>query len=431
MTTSRASFLDQTLNLLAGGYAWLPGLWRRGDGRMVRTRVLGRRTVALRGPEAVRFFYDERHMTRHGALPEAVQATLTGKRTVHGLDGPAHRTRKHLFMSVLADPGRVTALAEEVGARWDRRLRDRPAHSRVVVFDEAAEAITEGVCDWVGIPMDATDALAADMVALVDGFGGLGPRHWKARMARARREKWLAALLAEPDALPSGSVAELVARHRDEDGRILDPGIAATELLNIVRPTVAVAWYVAFAAHALHRWPDNRARLRADPGYADAFAQEVRRFYPIAPFVGAFAVKDLTWQGEQIPEGTLALLDLHGQNHDDQLWESPYSFDPGRFTGASVRRDDLVPQGGGDPHTGHRCPGEAVTVAILRTLAVQLARLDYTVPRQDLTISLRRVPTRPRSGFVITDVRSRDGVKRKGEAATPRVRSQQTGTAGI
>ncbi|MFI6294877.1 cytochrome P450 [Nonomuraea sp. NPDC050790] len=417
MTTSPTSFRDQTLNLLAGGYAWLPGLWRRGNGRMVRTRVLGRRTVALRGPEAVRFFYDERHMMRHGALPEPVQATLTGKGTVHGLDGPAHRTRKHLFMSVLADPGRVTALAEEVGTRWDRRMRDRPAHARVVVFDEAAGAITEGVCAWAGIPVDSADALAADMVALVDGFGGLGPRHWKARLARARREKWLAGLLAEPDALPPGSVAGLVAAHRDEDGQVLDPGIAATELLNIIRPTVAVAWYVAFAAHALHRRPANRAHLRTDPAYADAFAQEVRRFYPIAPFVGAFAAKDLTWRGERIPEGTLVLLDLHGQNHDGELWERPYSFDPGRFIGASVGRDDLVPQGGGDPHTGHRCPGEAVTMAILRTLAVQLAWLDYTVPRQDLTISLRRVPTRPRSGFVITDVHSRDGVEQRGRAA--------------
>ncbi|WP_219825992.1 cytochrome P450 [Nonomuraea typhae] len=123
--------------------------------------------------------------------------------------------------------------------------------------------------------------------------------------------------------------------------------------------------------------------------------------------MGAFAVKDLTWQGEQMSEGALVLLDLYGQNHDGELWERPYVFDPGRFVGVSVGRDDLVPQGGGDPHTGHRCAGEAVTMAILRTLAVQLAQLDYTVPRQDLTISLRRVPTRPRSGFIISDVRLR------------------------
>ena len=34
-----------------------------------------------------------------------------------------------------------------------------------------------------------------------------------------------------------------------------------------------------------------------------------------------------------------------------------------------------------------------------------LAGLRYEVPDQDLTYSLRRMPTRPRSGFRITNVR--------------------------
>jgi fatty-acid peroxygenase len=39
-------------------------------------------------------------------------------------------------------------------------------------------------------------------------------------------------------------------------------------------------------------------------------------------------------------------------------------------------------------------------VALLRTLAVRLALLDYDVPEHDLTISLRRIPAKPHSGFV-------------------------------
>jgi fatty-acid peroxygenase len=61
----------------------------------------------------------------------------------------------------------------------------------------------------------------------------------------------------------------------------------------------------------------------------------------------------------------------------------------------------LVPQGGGDPRTGHRCPGEKITIALLAALVVRLAELDYDVPEQDLGISLRRIPARPRSGFVL------------------------------
>ncbi|CAM5526582.1 Cytochrome P450 OS=Kitasatospora aureofaciens OX=1894 GN=GCM10010502_54870 PE=4 SV=1 [Kitasatospora aureofaciens] len=61
----------------------------------------------------------------------------------------------------------------------------------------------------------------------------------------------------------------------------------------------------------------------------------------------------------------------------------------------------LIPQGGGDAATGHRCPGAGVMVGLLESLAPRLARLDYTVPDQDLTIALGRVIARPRSGFVI------------------------------
>ena len=62
---------------------------------------------------------------------------------------------------------------------------------------------------------------------------------------------------------------------------------------------------------------------------------------------------------------------------------------------------ELVPQGGGNPRTGHRCPGEQITVAVLSALAVRLARLSFDVPEQDLDISPRRIPARPRSGVVL------------------------------
>ncbi|MEV0731221.1 cytochrome P450 [Polymorphospora sp. NPDC050346] len=174
------------------------------------------------------------------------------------------------------------------------------------------------------------------------------------------------------------------------------------ELLNLLRPTVAVSWFLTFAAHALHRWPRHSARLRDDPAYAGPLVQEVRRFYPFAPFVGGRAVRDLSWAGHDIPAGTLVLLDIYGQNHDPALWPAPYRFDPERFVGREVDMFGLIPQGGGDVRTGHRCPGEDLTVTLLRRLVSCLVELDYRVPDQDLTIPLHRIPTRPRSGFVLT-----------------------------
>ena len=55
----------------------------------------------------------------------------------------------------------------------------------------------------------------------------------------------------------------------------------------------------------------------------------------------------------------------------------------------------------GDPRTGHRCPGEQITVALLGALVQRLARLDYYLPPQDLGIDLGRIPAKPADGVRI------------------------------
>ncbi|MFF5219295.1 hypothetical protein [Micromonospora sp. NPDC000442] len=258
------------------GYAWLPALLRRVGGSTVQTRVMGQRALVLRGPDAVQFFYDERHVRRHTAVPEPVQGTLFGHRAVHTLDGADHRHRKAMFLSLLTDPCGVAALVEQVAAAWDDALAMSGDGRQMVLFDEASRVITKGVCGWAGIDLDDAGVapVARDLTAMVDGFATLGPRHWRARRARRRREDWLTALVEQVRAgavtAPAGSALDEITGHRHRDGQLMDGKLAAVELLNIIRPTVAVSWFVAFTAHALHRWPEQRDRLRA--GYATAFA---------------------------------------------------------------------------------------------------------------------------------------------------------------
>ncbi|WP_217254839.1 cytochrome P450 [Streptomyces sp. AC602_WCS936] len=412
MDAHRRPLMDRTLAVLTEGYAWLPDRMRESADSVVRTRLLGKPALAVRGPDAVRFFYDEAHVHRHGAIPAPVLDTLFGQGAVHTLDGDAHRARKELFLPLL-DPDRVAGLTGHVTEAWDEAVHAWSERARVVLFDEAGVVLTRGVCRWAGLPDEAVDAepLARDLIAMVDGFATPGPRHLRARRARSRQEARTAGLIEDVRSgtliAPAGSVLERVARHRDGPDGPLDARTAAVELLNVLRPTAAVSWFVAFSAHALHRWPAHRERLRAGDGaFATAFAHEVRRFYPFAPFLGGRTVTDLTWHGESVPAGGILLLDVYGQHHDEELWGDPYAFRPERFLDRPPERDELIPQGGADPATGHRCPGERLTVGLLEALAVRLARLEYTVPEQDLRIPLRRIPTRPRSGFAVTGVRA-------------------------
>ncbi|MGY1601762.1 cytochrome P450 [Geodermatophilus sp. SYSU D00815] len=404
--------LDDSLRMLAKGYAWLPDERRRRGRRTLRARLMGVRAVALEGPDAARFFYDEDHVRRggptaSGALPEPVVGTLFGKGAVHTLDGHPHRVRKSMFVALLMGDG-TGPLVERTTAAWDDAVRGWAQRRSIVLFEEAAKVLAGSVCRWAGVPVtdDEVPAVARDLLALVDGFATGGPRHWRARRARGRREAWLAQLVRDVregrTAVPEGSVLNVVAHHRDADGELLEPRVAAVEVLNVVRPTVAISWFVAFSAHALIRWPQHRQRLASgDPAFAEAFAHEVRRFYPFAPFIGGRAPREVEWDGQRVPRGALVLLDLYGQNHDPEVWGDPYAFRPERFLGEDIGAFELVPQGAGDPRSGHRCPGEQITVAVLSALAVRLARLRFDVPDQDLSISLRRIPAKPASGVVL------------------------------
>ncbi|MEI7031729.1 cytochrome P450 [Streptomyces pratensis] len=406
--------VDSTLPLLLRGYAWLPDRRRRSGGAPVRTRLLGRRVIALHGPAAVRYFYDERHIHRHDALPQPVIDTLFGRGAVHTLDGERHRQRKALFNTLLKEPARVRDLAERVEREAERARQEWARSDRVVLFDAMAAVLTRAVHAWAGVPLPegAVPRTARDLVAMVDGFAAVGPRHLAARRARGRQEKRLAALVEKAREHSGDGVEETgrtvfrtIAAHREADGALLAPHTAAVEVLNVLRPTVAITWFAVFAAHALHRHPGHRAALTGEDAtaYAVAFAQEVRRFYPFAPFVGGLAAERLRWAGHTIRPGTLVLLDLYGLDHDPDVWPDPYRFDPSRFLNGPPVADALVPQGGG-PADGHRCPGEDVTVTVVATVARFLARLPYDVVEQDLRIPLRRVPTSPRSGFVISGV---------------------------
>ncbi|MGW7264527.1 cytochrome P450 [Streptomyces sp. NPDC054842] len=406
--------IDRSLPALAQGYNWLPGLLRQRPDAVARTRVMGKPALVVRGPEAVRFFYDEENVRRGGAMPGPVLSTLFGHDAVHTLDGEAHRARKEFFLPLL-HPERIADLVDQVNVAWDDAVQEWGGAEQTVLFDAASMALTRGVCRWAGIPIGARSEemtrLAHDLVAMVDGFATAGPRHWRARQARNRQEQRFARLVEDVRSgqteAPQGSVLASACTHREADGELLHPHTAAVELLNVIRPTVAVCWFVAYTAHALHLQPNQRERLRSgDTAYLAAFVHEVRRFYPFAPFLGGIAVRDLSWRGLSVPSEGMVLLDVFGQNHDEELWGDPYVFRPERFLQHPVERDELIPQGGGEPRTGHRCPGEGMTIGLLEALALRLADLDYSVPDQDLRISLRRIPARVRSGFVVRDVQA-------------------------
>lgn len=413
----RLSQRDDTITLLRHGYPFISERAHQLGADVFETRILLRPTICMVGSAAARVFYDDERFVRRGAMPLRVQKTLLGQGGVQGLDGPQHGVRKAMFLSFLHPQG-GRQLGQQFAhdfrrevARWDRN------GGRVVLLDAVAVVLMRSVCAWAGVPLTPEDERRRtnEMLAMIDAPAAVGPRHWRGRRARRSANAWAADLVRRVragDHVPAaGTPLAVVAEHRGSDNGLLDPRVAAVELLNVLRPTVAVNRFVAFAALALHDHPAWVTRLRASSSAVqqqdlEAFVLEVRRFYPFFPAAAARVRNDFEWKGITFSRGQAVLLDLYGTNHDSRVWEHPDEFRPERFSTGEPDAYELVPQGGGEHDTGHRCAGEWATVEILKAAVLCLVcDMEYDVPTQDLSIPLSRMPTAPRSGFVISVVR--------------------------
>ena len=404
---------DSTLALRADPYRFIARRCAELDTDVFRTRLLLQPALCLSGEAAAALFYDPARFRREGAAPEALRATLLGTGTVQSLDGAAHQDRKALFLASTA-PAAVEALVARVRSAWEQAVPQWTRAGSFALYQAMQPILTRAVLGWAGLPRDEHElpTHTRELVAMVDGAAGGPLAHVQARLARRRAERRFAAWVEDLRAgrVDAGSTQALrqVAEHVDADGAPLPPRVAAAELLNLLRPTVAVSVWITFVAHALHAHPRWAVALRADPQgpQARAFVQEVRRHYPFFPAVVARVRVPFEWRGLHFPQGMRALLDIHGTNHDPRAWHDAQAFRPERWIGAPPRGSAFVAQGGGDVATQHRCPGEDIALRLM-LLAVEMltSRLRYDVVRpQDLRLDMRRLPALPREGLRIERV---------------------------
>lgn len=406
--------IDDTLALKREPYDYISRRCKNLNTDVFEARLLGRKTLCMRGRAAAELFYDPRYFMRHGAAPEPLQRTLLGTTGVQTLDDAAHRQRKAMFLALLSAT-RISTLGAIFRQDLQRTAQSWPQRSQVVLYDELQRILTRCVCAWAGVPLEPAELpkRTAQLVAMFDWAARGGVKHLRSRFARRHAEQWIADLVARVRAGTFKQIEDCaldrIAMHRDLAGNLLSPQAAAVELLNVLRPTVAVSVYIVFIVHALHEFPAARALLSADdPATFQAFVQEVRRFYPFFPAVPAKVRTAFNWNGYEFPRGSRALLDLHGINHDERIWSQPDEFRPARFLRWRGDAFELVPQGGGDHLKHHRCPGEWLTLELMRqSLEFFTHDIRYDVAAQDLTIDTRRLPALPKSRMLLSNVSSR------------------------
>ncbi len=410
----REDGIDHSLSLMREGYMYILNRRHSFNANIFETRLLGKKVICMGGKEAAEVFYDTEKFKRKGAAPNRAVQTLFGKNGVQTLDGQDHKHRKKMFMSIMS-PSELENLTDITREQWELSVDKWEQMDKVVLYEEMKEMMCRTACQWAGVPLqtDEEKKLTNDLGAMFESPATVGPIHWLGRNARNRVEKWMGELInnvRDGQITPTENTALYkFTWHRDLNGKLLDTEIVAVEMINILRPIVAIAIFINFTALAVHHYPAEREKLKfRDEKYVQMFIQEVRRFYPFFPFVAALVKKDFNWNGYKFEEGTLTLLDLYGTNHDSEIWDNPNVFNPDRFSEWKGSLFSYIPQGGGDYFMGHRCAGELVTIEVMKvSLDYLVNQMDYEVPDQDLSFSMDSIPSIPHSKVLFKNVKRR------------------------
>ncbi len=404
--------LDHTFALLREGYLFIGNRAAKYQTDLFETHVMGEKTICMTGEEGAKLFYNSELFQRNGAAPIRVQKTLFGVNAIQTMDGEAHLHKKQLFLSFM-NQSEYQKLSSLVKEQWENYSNLWTRKDQIVLFDEVNEILCRAACNFAGITLDESEvkSRAKDFSDMIDSFGKVGSDHRKGRKARTRTEEWITNMIEEvrlgQRVVPMDTPLHAMATFQSLEGSQMDQQMAAIELINFIRPIVAISTYITFAALSLHNYPRCKEQLmKGEPAYADWFVQEVRRFYPFGPFVGARVKKDFSWGGNNFKTGTLVLLDLYGTNHDTRLWRNPDEFEPMRFKDWKENLFSFIPQGGGDPTKTHRCPGEGIVTEVMKTsIEFLVKQIEYEVPKQNLNYPMNQIPTLPESRFIISNVK--------------------------
>ncbi|PIC56695.1 cytochrome P450 [Sporosarcina sp. P12(2017)] len=406
--------LTDVKELINKGYNLLGELREEVGAPVVKAEFLTKEITAIYGEEAARKFYDPENFKREGAMPKPVLKTLFGEGGVQTLDGDEHHHRKNYFMDLMS-PDRMEEyhilLAKNVSEELDKQ------HGEFELFDLANRVLFNTISEWCGINLEQFDSktlekLARNQISMISGAVTSPVDHIKGITDRNESEKWAEDLIKEAREHPVPGKERLAlytfAHATDLDGELLPVEVAAVELLNIIRPTVALTVWVALMGHALFAKRDIYEELQSDfDDLQDSFIQELRRYYPFFPMLPAIAVSAVEVDGYLIPKDSWVVLDLYGSNHDERTIASPEQFDSQRFVGRAKdisyeEEYEMIAQGGGKFREMHRCAGEWITLHSLRVFSDHLVnQYEFTVPEQDWTIPMNQFPTYPNSKVLL------------------------------
>lgn len=393
-------------------------------GSIFKTKILGRPTVIMVGPEANRFILssDMHRFSWRDGWPNTFKELLGESLFLQ--EGEQHRRNRKLLMPAFHGPALANYMATM--ERITKSYLEKWESLGTFTWFSELKQMTFEIASTLLIgsePGSLTARLSQWFTELTTGLFSLPLRlgwtpYGRALRARDQLLDHIEQAVLKRQQEPAQDALGLLVQSRDEEGNGLSlEEIKVQALLMLFAGHETTTSMLASFCMALAQHPEVLERARAEQQqlatdssltleqlkqmpYLEQVLREVERLYP--PIGGGFrgVEEEFEFNGYYVPKGWMALYRINATHIDSRVYPEPERFDPDRFSPerAEHKKQEFSLVGfGGGPRI---CLGIAFAQMEMKIFAAHLLR-HYTwelVPQQDLTLD--PIPTlHPRSGL--------------------------------
>ena len=303
-------------------------------------------------------------------------------------DPPAH-TRTRAVLSKVLSPAVMKRLRDGFMAAAEAKVDELVARGSFDAIPDLAEAYPLSVFpDALGLQPEGREHLIPYASLVFNAFGPPNELRQQAIERSAPHQAYVTAQCQRDNLTPGGFGACI---HAFSDSGEITPAEAPLLVRSLLSAGLDTTVYgIGAAVYCLARFPDQWARLRADPALArNAFEEAVRFESPVQTFFRT-TTRDVELGGVVIPEGEKVLMFLGAANRDPRRWERPDSYDITRKVSGHVGFGSGI----------HMCVGQLVArlegEAVLTALARKVGAITMSdEPKRRYNNTLRGLESLP------------------------------------
>jgi cytochrome P450 len=265
------------------------------------------------------------------------------------MDPPRHDELRALVKRAFT-PRAISALEPRVYEIARSLVADLDPSDFDLVRDVGGLVPSAVIAEMLGIPLSDRPLFRGWIEVLIRRKPDEPDTIAAAREASALLSEYLAGQIEARRSTPTDDLIGYSVNVADESGAMNDDELLGFVRLLLVAGNETTINLIGNAFLTLSRYPDERARVAADPALTASTVEEVLRFESPVPQLCRTTTRDLVRYDTEIPAGSVVVMVFAAANRDEREFDEPDRFDVTR------RVDRHLALG----HGIHHCLGAAL-----------------------------------------------------------------------